>query len=151
MVYDVRICKHCGEEFERIVRAPQQYCNSSCRVKANQPSQNKIIAEWHRENPIGNILRTLRHRAKRKGLDFNLTKEDIIIPEFCPVFGFKMEHNFGKHGGKYNSPSVDRIDNTLGYIRGNIQVISRLANAMKSDATPEQLLQFSKWIQETYK
>lgn len=133
-----------------MVKAPQIYCTPECRVKSNQPAQNVIIREWHKKNPTGNILKTLRHRAKKKGLEFNLTKEDIVIPEFCPVFGFKLEHNFGSHGGQYNSPSVDRVDNSKGYIKGNIQIISRLANAMKSDATNEQLVQFARWIIETH-
>ena len=147
----VKVCKYCGKEFDRVVAAPQKYCSRECRIKANQPQQNKIIAEWHRENPVGSILKTLRHRAKRKGLLFDLTKEDIIIPDICPIFGFKLEHNFGKNGGKYNSPSVDRSDNNKGYIKGNVWVISQLANAMKSEASPEQLIKFAEWIFSNYK
>ena len=144
-------CKHCGELFERVVRAPQKYCTPTCRIRANQPAQNILVKKCHQRNPTASILRTLKHRAKKKGQDFTLTKKDIVIPEFCPVFGFKLEHNWGKHGGKFNSPSVDRIDNTKGYTPDNIQIISRLANAMKSEASPEQLLMFADWIYKCYK
>jgi hypothetical protein len=81
-------------------------------------------------------------------ISFNLSVEDIQIPEFCPVFGFPLVSNEGKIG--YNSISVDRIDPNLGYIKGNIQVISNLANSMKQNASKEQLLMFAKWIQEQY-
>ncbi len=66
-----------------------------------------------------------------------------IAPKFCPVFGFELVH--GGLGFRDNSPSIDRIDPKLGYIRGNIQIISNLANAMKRNATPEQLIQFCEW------
>lgn len=143
-------CKYCGNVFERLVRAPQKYCNASCRVKANQPAQNILITKCHQVNPTASILKTLRHRSKKKGQEFSLTKEDIVIPELCPVFGFKLEHNWGKNGGKFNSPSVDRVDNLRGYTPDNIQIISRLANAMKSEASPEQLLLFADWVYKSY-
>ena len=46
------------------------------------------------------------------------------------------------------SPSVDRIDPTKGYVRGNVRVISYLANRMKSNATVDQLVRFSAWVME---
>lgn len=45
-----------------------------------------------------------------------------------------------------NHPSIDRIDNNKGYIKGNIIVMSRLANMMKNSANFNQLKMFSKNI-----
>lgn len=151
MGYDLRTCPHCGRDFERTVRAGQKYCTKNCRKLANKQKDTAIIARWQNENPESRMVSWARQRARRKGLEHNITKEDVVIPERCPVFGFPLERKIGNgHGGQYNSPSLDRKDSSLGYIKGNIQVISQLANAMKSDATPEQLIQFSKWIQEEY-
>lgn len=105
------------------------------------------MLEWHKKNPHVNILRSLKHRAKKKGMEFNLTKEDIAIPEYCPILGIKLESHVGEGvGARFDSPSVDRIDNSLGYTKGNVWIISRLANAMKSEANPEQLIKFAKWV-----
>ena len=38
------------------------------------------------------------------------------------------------------SPSVDRIDPSGGYVRGNVIWISWLANCIKSSATPKQIV-----------
>jgi hypothetical protein len=53
-------------------------------------------------------------------------------------------------GGRHDSPSIDRKDNTKGYTKDNVWVISQLANQMKSNATPEQLRAFARWILSEY-
>lgn len=70
-----------------------------------------------------------------------------IAPAACPVFNME----FSERGTGFSkwSPSIDKIDPKLGYVPGNIQVISMLANCMKRDATIEQLRMFAKWVLET--
>lgn len=147
----IKTCPHCKSEFERAWRTNQVYCTKACRKEANREKDIAIIKNWHINHPECGMLRTVKHRAINRGLEFNLTIEDIVIPDVCPVFGYPLQVSRGDgHGGKYNSPSVDRIDNTLGYVKGNIQIISNLANAMKSTASPEQLLLFADWVYRTY-
>jgi hypothetical protein len=69
-----------------------------------------------------------KYRAKQKGLEFNITKEDIVIPDTCPLLGIPMQ-----------SASLDRIDPSKGYIKGNVWVISNRANTLKNDATLSEL------------
>jgi hypothetical protein len=92
------------------------------------------------------MFRGAKSRAKTKGLEFDLTIEDIKIPEYCPILHLKLTAHKGCSGGKKDSPALDRIDNTKGYIKGNVRVISHLANMMKSHATNEELIMFSNWI-----
>lgn len=86
-----------------------------------------------------------RLRAKKKGLPFNITPDDIVIPETCPVFGFRLEAGKGK-GPTDTSPSIDRINPSLGYVRGNIQIISHKANKIKSSYTSEDILKVATYL-----
>ena len=54
-----------------------------------------------------------------KNLEFNLEMSDIIIPKVCPILEVNLV--IGTKGNYEFSPSLDRIDNTLGYSRGNIK------------------------------
>jgi len=91
-----------------------------------------------------------KSRAKENNMEFSITKEDILIPEYCPILNIPIIYHSGSSGGKINSPALDRIDNTKGYVKGNVLVISHLANMMKSCANKEHLLSFSKWIVSNY-
>jgi hypothetical protein len=96
------------------------------------------------------MYRRAKSRAAQSGLEFNLNKEDIKIPIQCPVLGIPLSTHKGTSGGRDNSPALDRVDNSKGYIKGNVLVISHLANMMKSSANKEQLIKFSEWVQKTY-
>ena len=71
------------------------------------------------------------------GLAIDITAEDIVIPEFCPLLGIRLGRNNSKVG--LDSPTLDRIRPELGYVKGNVWVISHRANTLKSDATAEEL------------
>ena len=121
--------------------------------KGSMSSPGKLLQnkEWRKNNVNRTLYTSAKNRAKRKGLDFNIEIIDINIPEVCPILKVKLEPNQDetkRHG--QTSPTLDRIDPTKGYVKGNIQVISYLANVMKNNATPEQLILFSNWIKTTY-
>jgi hypothetical protein len=69
-----------------------------------------------------------KSRAKEKGREFKIELTDIVIPAVCPVLGVPMER-----------PSLDRIDSSKGYVKGNVRVISHRANMLKNNATIEEL------------
>lgn len=77
-------------------------------------------------------------RAGKAGLPFTITIDDLTIPSHCPILGIPIFPVKGRGGGD-NSPSLDRIRNELGYVRGNVIVISNRANRLKSDATIKEL------------
>ena len=86
------------------------------------------------------LLKGAKNRAKANILPFDLSVEDIIIPEFCPVFGTRLAHSTT---GKIhdNSPSLDKIIPTLGYVYSNVWVLSARANRLKGDGTLAELKQ----------
>lgn len=78
-------------------------------------------------------VRAIRHRAKANGLECTISASDIVPPLVCPVLG--LELRVGTKGAEPNSPSVDRFDNSKGYVPENVRVISNRANLLKKDAT----------------
>lgn len=99
----------------------------------------KALKKRMQENtPERYIVSRLRSR-KRKG-KCNLTADDIVIPAMCPLLGIPLQFATGQP--QLNSPSVDCIDPTKGYVRGNVWVISKMANTMKSCASKSELMAF---------
>ena len=90
------------------------------------------------------MLRAAKHRAKRDGIPFKLELSDIVIPEFCPVFTATRLENKGYLSD--NSPTLDRLIPELGYVRGNVRVISHKANSMKRNATAQEIRQVADWL-----
>lgn len=76
-------------------------------------------------------------RARERGMEFNIEISDIAIPEKCPVLGIALRRGLKVHAD--DSPSLDRVDSTKGYTKGNICVISHRANTIKRDATSDEL------------
>ncbi len=69
----------------------------------------------------------------------------LSVPFLAHKLGIELEWEERVNGGHDNSPSLDRIDSTKGYVKGNVMIMSNLANRMKSNSTPEQLKQFSRY------
>lgn len=89
------------------------------------------------------MLHQAKGRAKKHNLPFDICEEDIHIPEVCPVLKQKLVRR------TIYAPSLDRMVPELGYIKGNIQVISMKANKMKNNATQEELKNFAIWINQS--
>jgi len=110
---------------------------------------NKQKKENTRKNHITTMLNNAKKRALKKGIDFSLTKEDIVIPEVCPIL--KVPFVIGTKDNYDYTPTIDRIDNSKGYTKENIQIISNKANSMKNSASFEMLQNFAKYVNENIK
>jgi|TARA_R110000824_G_scaffold146185_2_gene314871 hypothetical protein len=94
-----------------------------------------------------------KRRSNKKHLPYNLSTNYLqsIFPKdfICPILKYKMVVN-KKQVGKL-SPTLDRINPRLGYIKGNVEFVCMLANHMMSNANGNDLKQFSKWINNRYR
>lgn len=99
-----------------------------------------------KNNPEKYLLKAAKKRAKEKNLPFNIDVEDIVIPNVCPVFGFLLEA--GTISERDNSPSLDKIIPELGYVKGNVMVISFKANTLKRDGSLEDFEKIIRYIKE---
>jgi len=108
-----------------------------------QKNHDKYVAKYKRRNADfkQNLSKKLffaaKVRAKKYSVPFSIELSDIMVPTNCPVLGIPLIM-----GDKYahdNSPSLDRIIPELGYVKGNIMVISHKANTIKSNANVEEL------------
>ena len=77
------------------------------------------------------------------GVPFSITPEDVVIPNFCPVLGIPLEPSI-QHSTDC-SPTIDRLIPELGYVLGNIEVISHRANTIKGVGTSCEHRQIAKW------
>lgn len=97
-----------------------------------------------------NLMKSAKKRAAALGLPFNITFEDIVIPEKCPILGMPLVRNVGSM--KQDSMTLDRVIPHLGYVKGNVRVISMRANARKNDMTLGMMQMLAedtrKWILE---
>lgn len=94
-----------------------------------------------------------KKRSAKKNLPYNLDTAYLksIFPKdfMCPILDYKMVVN-DKVVGKL-SPTLDRINPRLGYVKGNVEFVCMLANHMMSNASGKDLSRFSKWINNRYK
>lgn len=98
---------------------------------------NQIIVAKH-------MVGSTRRNVKKNGYPHSITYSDILpLPTHCPVFGIELTYG-GTGRPLSSSATVDRVDNSKGYIPGNVQVISNRANSMKRDATIEDITQL--WL-----
>ena len=114
----------------------------------NKSNRCQYLRNWKANNREKNLFQQAISRSKMKKIPFDIEISDIIIPEICPILGLPLKKSID--GNRDFSPSLDRIDNTKGYTKGNIQVISSKANTMKHNADKADLINFSNWVTENY-
>lgn len=114
----------------------EMYSKYGHTIKILKTKNNKIRSS---------LIKSVKNRSDENNLPFDLIAEDLIFPHKCPVLDIELDYSTNLVHSK-NKPTIDKIIPELGYIKGNIQIISMLANQMKSNATNEELIKFAEYV-----
>jgi len=151
-----RPCRHGHGTMRFMANKDCVKCRALIKNKTRDRYREKVAAKTPKEPPKSYTppglsdkeqwaYRAVRHSGRKV-----LQAEDIIplLVDVCPILEVPL--NYSPVGFKQKTPpnhaSLDKIDPSKGYVVGNLQVISKKANAMKSDATLEELRKFVKNI-----
>lgn len=124
------------------------YSCKSCRSKENAELAHARYKRWKLKDPVKSLLVGVKGNAKKRGIEFALHSGDVVIPDNCPILGIPL---FFSQSRTDNTPSIDRIDNTKGYIKNNIVVCSWRANLLKKDATVDELFKLANFYKRINK
>lgn len=152
------ICKNCGVEFEKPLTEIRRneklnrpnFCSRTCVGKNNSNNfgdrRSNYDISKHSNNRMDGYTKFKYHyrNIKNRNQVIDLTIEDLKIQwesqnGICPFTGISLvisSYNKIKKNPIY-SASLDRIDSTKGYIKGNIRWVSRAINWMKNDMSDE--------------
>ena len=141
-------CKVCWRRYfkEWVAKNPERYKSTHRRnahqQRINSPEykqrQAERAARMVRDRRAVAMLNNAKVRAKKLGLPFSITMADLNVPDVCPVLGIPLLVDLcDKHSRPDGVPSIDRIVPSLGYVPGNVAVISWRANRIKQDGAPD--------------
>ena len=120
-----QVCFKCGKTW--VGRVDPRYKTCGCGqgwYRSTDPTWKKFVY-W-------------KGRKKDEKWGWSLEYEDIHFPTHCPLLGYELNYSGGK-GQDNSNASLDRIDPTKGYVKGNVWVISYRANVLKNNASVEEL------------
>jgi len=106
-------------------------------AKENREKLQQYQDNYRKEHPEKYLFSLAKRRAKRKNIEFNIVIEDIVIPALCPLLDIPINSYSETNDFR---PSIDRIDSTKGYIKGNVWVVSWKANRLKNSTSLGELI-----------
>lgn len=152
-----KTCADCGVEKESTdfykTAGPRDGLRSIC-ISCSTVYNSDRIKDTRNEDPVRykakKLLRSCKTRAKNYDIPFDLDYEYVcgIMNMTCPVFGLVLDYTSSIPSDA--SPSIDKFIPALGYIKGNVRIISNRANRFKSDSTVEELIKLSTWAVRTH-
>ena len=105
--------------------------------RENKDKRKIAQQNYRKENPVKYLIALAKRRAERRGIEFSIGPDDLSVPDICPLLEIPIDSYSKKPDFR---PSIDRIDNSKGYVKGNVMIVSQRANRIKSDCCGEEML-----------
>jgi len=127
----------------------KEYKANYSKLESTKQRRKEYIYKDKQNNIEKYLFNSAKRRAKKLNLNFNITIEYLtsIITKSCPILN--IDFVISKTNISDYSPTLDRIIPELGYVIGNVKVISARANRIKNNATLQELKSICSYI-ETY-
>lgn len=120
-----------------------------CHVHFMIPLRKQLRSR--KQIKIDELIYWAKKRSIRDGRDFNITAADIDWRDKCPCCGNALTYGVKGRGTRSNqSASLDRIDPSGGYVKGNVQVLCWRCNAVKRDASYAELKRIVAFLELYY-
>lgn len=133
-----------GEKYKRGNR--RYYEENKERCLQNSSSRRIFIRTSGPDNYVKYLLEGAKQRAKKQNIEFSIVPSDLHLPNRCLVLDIPLVTTNVKLCD--DSPTIDRIDSTKGYVAGNVHIISWRANTLKKNATPEELQKLANFFNQ---
>lgn len=135
-------------EGERALKAREAAKRKYREQKAGEVSDRTYQNSWVSLTPWYRLWAGAKARAKKKGVPFDISPDDVYAlvanTEVCPALGIPFCWSNNKLLD--DSPTLDRLVPELGYVKGNIAVISAKANRIKNNAGVGDLGKVYTWM-----
>jgi len=118
----------------------------SCGCLHSERTRERFTVHGKTGSAEANMVIHARARAKRMGLPCTITVSDVRIPALCPAIGIPLTP--GQQVKNPGSPTLDRLRPELGYVPGNVVVLSNLANTIKQNCTAQQVRAVGEWMKQ---
>lgn len=148
------------------LKAQRRRRNQQDRVKQSnrefyQSNREAILAKSKKqrtgkEGYLKTMLRSAKSRAKENNLEFDIDLQYLqsVATDHCPVDGLPFDWNRQLEADKslpFATPSLDRINSSQGYVKGNVKIIGWKWNAKKSNMNLDDLLLLVKYVRSATK
>lgn len=135
-------CRQCGRRRDSTSKA---FCRRCLKAKMDDNASRRHTPKgwsWW-------AVYLARRRAAELRVPFALDRDDLMpLPQKCPVLGLTLDYSKkASRGARDVSPTLDRVVDSKGYVRGNVRVISHRANRIKNNGTLEEHRAIVKYLE----
>lgn len=145
----------CGKELYASVYNLVKGRGSSCGLCWNGKLSNNIAWKGCGSIP-GRYFNNLKRNAEKRNLEFDITIEYLHTLYLnqngkCALCGDEIYFSEARKYTMDTSASLDRIDNDKGYVKGNVQFVSKKLNFAKHKSSNKEFIEMCKKVADKHR